>query len=155
MVRYTANGTASEDDEEHVLSDYCDVRGWRHTHFSNEMYTTSWKQKHKMKYLGVEAGLPDHFIILKRKTGEFIPVYIEMKRKKGGSLSDAQHVWIQTLRLADQYVTVCEGGEEAIEFLEAVEKNDEKIIQKYFEKFDKKHEKWLKNQEKQKNDCPF
>lgn len=154
MVRYTANGTPSEDDEEHVLSDYCDVRGWKHTHFSNETYTPSMRQKQKMKYLGVNSGIPDHFILIPTKRG-LIPCYVEMKRQKGGTISDAQFNWIEALLLANQYVAVCEGGAEAIEFVEAVEKNDEKIIQKYVEKFEKKRENWLKKQKKQKNTCPF
>ncbi len=155
MVRYTANGTASEDDEEHTLADYCDLRGWRHTHFSNETYTTSWKQKAKMKYLGVHSGVPDHLVIVPRRDGLVIPVYIEMKRQKGGTVSDSQFAWIKTLKIAMQYVAVCEGGAEAVEYLEAVELNDPQIILKYDEKFDKMFENWEKKQKKQKNECPF
>ncbi len=155
MVRYTANGTPSEDDEEHVLADYCDLRGWIHTHFSNETYTTSWKQKNKMKYLGVHSGIPDHLVIVPRKDGIVVPVYVEMKRQKGGTVSDEQFKWGKALRIACQYVAVCEGGAEAVEFVEAVEKKNDKIIDKYEEKFDKMFEKWEKKQKKQKNDCPF
>lgn len=154
MVRYTANGTISEDDEEHVLADYCDVRGWKHTHFSNETYTTSWKQKAKMKYLGVHSGVPDHLVIVPRKDGIVVPVYVEMKRQKGGTVSDEQFKWIKALRIACQYVAVCEGGDEAVEFVEAVEKKNDKIIDKYEEKFDKMFEKWEKKQ-KEKSTCPF
>lgn len=155
MVRYTANGTPSEDDEEHVLADYCDLRGWIHTHFSNEIYTTSMKQKRKMKYLGVHSGVPDHLVIVPRKDGIVVPVYVEMKRQKGGTVSDEQFKWVKALRIACQYVAVCEGGAEAVEFIEAVEKKNDKIIDKYEEKFDKMFEKWGKKQKKQKNDCPF
>ncbi len=155
MVRYTANGTPSEDDEEHVLADYCDLRGWRHTHFSNETYTTSWKQKNKMKYLGVHSGVPDHLVIVPRKDGIVVPVYVEMKRAEGGTISDSQFAWIKSLKIAMQYVAVCEGGAEAVEYVEAVEKMDEKTLAKYDEKFEKKYENWEKKQKKQKNTCPF
>lgn len=155
MVRYTANGTPSEDDEEHVLADYCDLRGWRHTHFSNETYTTSWKQKNKMKYLGVHSGVPDHLVVVPRKDGIVVPVYVEMKRAEGGTVSDSQFAWIKSLKIAMQYVAVCEGGAEAVEYVEAVEKMDEKTLAKYDEKFEKKYENWEKKQKKQKNTCPF
>lgn len=154
MVKYNANGCPSEDDEEEVLADYCDVRGWKHTHFSNETYTTSWKQKSKMKKLGVHSGIPDHLVLIPTKRG-LIPCYVEMKVKKGGTVSDTQFQWVHALRVAGQYVAVCEGGTEAVEFVEAVEKNNKEIIQKYYEKFDKKYEKWQKKQEKLKNACPF
>lgn len=155
MVKYTANGCPSEDDEEHVLSDYCDVRGWRHTHFSNETYTTSWKQKNKMKYLGVHSGVPDHLVLVPNKSGRFYTVYVEMKRQKGGTISDSQFEWIMDLLTAGQYVAVCEGGSEAVEYVEAVYSQNEKKIQEYNEKFLKKYENWLKKKKKQKNDCPF
>lgn len=155
MVRYTANGTPSEDDEEEILAQYCDLRGWRHTHFSNETYTTSWKQKAKMKKLGVHSGVPDHLVIVPRRDRLVVPVYIEMKREKGGTVSDEQFKWIKSLKIAMQFAAVCEGGREAIEYLDAVEKKDEKTLQKYDEKFDKMYEKWGKKQKKQKNDCPF
>lgn len=154
MTKYSANGCPIEDEEEHVLSDYCDLRGWKHTHFSNETYTTSWNQKRKMAYLGVHSGIPDHLVIIPTKRG-LVPCYVEMKRQKGGTISDSQYEWIHLLKLAGQYVAVCEGGQEAIEFVSGVEKNDAKIIKKYDEKFDKKYEKWLKKQEKKKNVCPF
>lgn len=154
MVKYTANGCPSEDDEEHLLADYCDTRGWKHTHFSNETYTTSWNQKRKMKYLGVHSGIPDHFILIPRRTG-LIPCYIEMKRKRGGTISDEQYKWIHNLRLAGLYATVCEGGLEAIEYAEAVWKNDVKITTKYHLKFEEKYKKWLKKQEKKKNSLPY
>lgn len=154
MVKYTANGCPSEDDEEEKLANYCDVRHWRHTHFSNETYTTSWNQKRKMKKLGVHSGLPDHFILMPRYDG-IIPVYIEMKRQKGGTISDEQFNWINALRLANQYATVCEGGDEAIEYANAVERNDTKIIEKYHQKFEEKRQKWLKKQEKKKNTLPY
>ena len=154
MVKYTANGVPSEDDEEQVLANFCDAAGWMHTHFSNETYTTSWKQKQKMKKLGVHSGLPDHLVLVPTTAG-LVPVYIEMKRRKGGVVSDTQFKWIKALKEAGQHVAVCEGNEEAIEFLNAVHTANPKIIWKYAEKFDEKYEKWIKKQEKKKNDCPF
>lgn len=152
------NLVPSEDEEEHLLAEYCDLKKWKHCHFSNEMWTSSWKQKHKMKYLGVASGLPDHLVIVKRKDGVTVPAYIEMKKAKGGTISDSQFEWIETLLVAKQYATVCAGGDEAIEFVTAVEENNEKVIQEFVEKFEKKREKRLKTiekREKDKKDNPF
>lgn len=155
LPKYASNGCPIEDEEEHVLSDYCELKGWLHTHFSNEMYTTSWKQKHKMKYLGVHSGLPDHFILVPVHNKVLTPVYIEMKRQKGGTISDEQYRWVHALRLAGQYATVCAGGGEAIEVVESIYKGDEKAYQQSCEKFDKKYEKWAKKQKTLENGCPF
>ena len=154
MVRYTANGCPSEDDEEHVLSEYCDLRGWKHTHFSNETYTTSWNQKRKMKYLGVHSGIPDHFILIPVK-GQLVPVFIEMKRQKGGTISDDQFLWVKRLRMAGMYATVCEGGQKAIVYASAVADGDQQIIDFYHKNFDEKFEKWLKKPKKTKKSVEF
>ena len=148
----------SEDDEENMLAEYCDLRGWKHTHFSNETYTTSWKQKAKMKYLGVSSGVPDHLVIVKRPHRAPVPVYIEMKRQKGGTLSDTQFKWIDALYEAGQYVAVCESGHKAIIFLEAVENDVAVILDDFRAIYEEKREKWLKRlkkREKMKKDCPF
>ena len=158
MISYTSNGTPSEDDEEHTLVDFCDLKGWKHTHFSNETYTTSWKQKNKMKYLGVHSGVPDHLVIVRRKDGTTVPAYVEMKREKGGTISDTQFEWIEALLQAGQFDAACEGGEEAVKFVTAVENNDTKTIDEFIEKFEKKREKRLKNlekKEKYEKDNPF
>ena len=149
MPSYTANGTISEDDEEHVLVDFCDLHGWKHTHFSNETYTTSWKQKAKMKYLGVHRGIPDHLVLVPSAIDDvLVPVYIEMKREKGGTISDNQFEWISALKKAGQYVTVCEGGNEAIKFIDAVRYGNKKVLQAFDERFEKKFEKRQRTIEK-------
>lgn len=165
MVRYTANGCPSEDDEEHAVSDYCDLKKWKHTHFSNETYTTSWKQKQKMRYLGVHSGIPDHIVLIPNRVGGFYTVFVEMKRQKGGTISDEQYKWVHALICAGNYATVCEGAEEAIKYLDAIYNQDSQVIEEYVKKFFKKYEKWQKKDKKPKklpknvhfeeNDCPF
>jgi len=44
-------------------------------------------------------------------------VAIEMKRSKGGRVSDAQRYWLRTLNLAGVEAHVCRGCAEAIQFV--------------------------------------
>lgn len=154
-MTYTYNGCPSEDDEENAVADYCDLRGWKHTHIGNEIFTESWKQKAKQKYLGLHSGFPDHVVLVKHKDGRTIPVFLEMKRKKGGEISDNQFDWVEALREAGQHAIVCEGAEQAIKVLEAVAGGDEEPYKLCIEKFYKKYEKNRQKREKAKNSCPF
>lgn len=152
MVRYTANGCPSEDDEEHLLSDYCDNRGWKHTHVSNETFTTSWNQKRKMRYLGVSSGFTDHIVIMKVKKMRRI-VFIELKRQKGGSISDNQYEWVHELQEAGQKAVVCRGGQEAIDYLESIENGTRYQFTLEY-RFQKQYKSWLKKQN-QELEMPF
>lgn len=64
----------------------------------------------KMKKLGKKKGFVD--MILFFDGG--ISVYIEMKRRKGGTLSHEQKDWQQRLKLLGFEAHVCKGAEEAI-----------------------------------------
>lgn len=119
MVRYTANGTPSEDDEEEAFADWLDQKGYRHTHFSNEMFTQSIKIKARMKRLGVHSGPPDHLIIVPCCDGKKRTLYIEMKRQKGGEVSDTQWEWLKDLVDCDGVAAfVAKGFEQAQQITE-------------------------------------
>lgn len=60
-----------------------------------------------MKAEGLSAGVPDLYIPAWN-------VWIEMKKKKGGRVSDAQKDWITYLESIGHTVFVCRGYEEAI-----------------------------------------
>lgn len=152
---YAANGVPTEDVEEATFAKWLDLKHFMHTHFSNETFTKSWSQKRKMKNLGVHSGLPDHLVLVKAKDGCLYPTYVEMKRVKGGVISDAQFMWIRALKMAGQFATVCEGADEAIEYIKAIAARDADKIIKIEAKFDKKYEKWTKKQEKQENSLPY
>lgn len=62
----------------------------------------------KLKAEGVSAGVPDLFI------PEW-HLFIEMKRRKGGSVTEAQSDWIPYLQSVGYTVLVCRGCEAAIE----------------------------------------
>lgn len=64
-----------------------------------------------LKRQGMKAGVPD--ICLPVPAHGRCALYIEMKRRDGGRLSDAQHGWIQALNRAGNLAIVCHGWEEA------------------------------------------
>lgn len=152
MVRYTANGTPSEDDEESAFADWLDQMGYRHTHFSNEMYTQSVQIKARMKRLGVHSGPPDHLIIVPCSDGKKRTLYIEMKRQKGGKVSDTQWEWLKDLIDCEGVAAfVAEGFERAQQITQLFQccawstlaKLEDNLLEKY-----KKHQKNVENREK-------
>ena len=120
------------------LVDYLELKGIKYSHIHHELYTTSRKQKFKMKVLGVKSGLPDYILIIGTKL-----VFIEMKRVKGGTVSKTQKEWIEAIRqTSNAEAYVCRGFEEARELIEtllALQKgkippNTKKVIKKYYSK---------------------
>lgn len=64
-----------------------------------------------LKEQGVKAGIPDIFLPCAR--GEWHGIYIEMKRRKGGRVSDEQREMIRLLIEQGYKAVVCYGWEEA------------------------------------------
>lgn len=62
---------------------------------------------------GWRPGVPDYLIVTENDI-----LFIEMKRSKGGVLSEHQERWIEAIREAGGKVFVCEGFEEAKEVIE-------------------------------------
>lgn len=62
---------------------------------------------------GIQAGVPDLVVLLPFGRA----IFIEMKRRKGGTISAAQKHWITRLRVLGFNVKVCRGSDEAIEFI--------------------------------------
>ncbi len=103
------NATPHEDQECATLVEYLELRGVRYSHIHHEMYTTSRMQKAKMKRLGVKSGVPDYIICFPGKL-----LFIEMKREKGGRVSDSQAEWIESLNgVPNVRAVVCYGFDEA------------------------------------------
>ena len=79
----------------------------------------------RFKAQGVKAGVPD--ICLPVPRGKYHGLYIELKRVKGGRVSEAQGEYIEALRKQGYRVKVCFGMEQArdviVEYLEE-KKND-------------------------------
>lgn len=67
------------------------------------------------KSLGVKAGVPDIFIPV--PSGRWHGMFIEMKKRKGGRVSEAQMDMIRFLNGMGYYAVVAHGCAEAIEFV--------------------------------------
>lgn len=73
-----------------------------------------------LKRQGVKAGVPDMFLPVSRGTSHGL--FIELKRRKGGRVSDEQRRWLNELERQGFAARVCKGADEAmktmIEYLE-------------------------------------
>lgn len=102
-----------EEDEQIAVVRYLELKNLKFTSIPNATYTTSWNQKRKNKAMGVRAGLPDLLVIVKDKL-----LFIEMKRIKGGVVSEEQKEWIDALNLTmGVSARICKGADEAINFI--------------------------------------
>jgi len=65
----------------------------------------------KLKKQGVKPGIPDLFLPVAR--GMSHGLYIEMKRQKGGRVSEDQKAWMEALTEQGYVCVVAHGAEEA------------------------------------------
>ena len=65
---------------------------------------------------GLKAGVPDICLAVPR--GGYHALYIELKRRTGGKVSERQQEWIDRLRASGYRVEVCMGASEAIKVIE-------------------------------------
>ena len=68
-------------------------------------------EAHYLRLEGVKSGVPD--ICLPVPRGGYGALYIEMKRRRGGTVSDAQKKWITGLNAIGNRAVVCRGFDEA------------------------------------------
>ena len=123
-------GVPLEDDEAMVFADWLRAVHIPHTHIANEIggSTTAAKVRAlKAKRMGQTAGVWDYevFIPVKNIYDEveaYQEVRVELKRRKGGTVSEAQKKWGKIYELSGIPHAVCRGANEAIEFIEAIRK---------------------------------
>lgn len=65
----------------------------------------------RMKAEGVRAGVPDLFLAVPR--GDYCGLFVEMKKTKGGRVSEAQKEMMSELERQGYRAIVCQGMEEA------------------------------------------
>ena len=65
-----------------------------------------------LKAQGVKSGVPDMCLPVAR--GGYHGLYIELKRQKGGTVSETQKSWITALNTQGYKAIICHGAEEAI-----------------------------------------
>ncbi|MCX6785942.1 MAG: VRR-NUC domain-containing protein [Candidatus Komeilibacteria bacterium] len=108
------NYIRSEDDEQKALVEYLELRHLKFTAIPNSTFTRSWAVKMRNKALGLRPGLPDLIVISPANR----LLFIEMKRVKGGVVSEFQKSWIEALGSCPGIkAVVCKGADEAIKFI--------------------------------------
>jgi hypothetical protein len=106
-----------EFEEQVALVQYLELKGYKFTAIPNSTYTKSIQQKMKNKRSGLRPGLPDLLVVVPN----IGLVFIELKRVKGGVVSQAQKDWIAALNSCPGVeAVVCKGAQEAIDFLESL-----------------------------------
>ena len=70
----------------------------------------------RMKATGYKRGFPDVFVYEAR--GGFHGLAIELKKEKGGRVSQAQKDWLNALEMRGYKATVAKGFDEAVRVLE-------------------------------------
>ena len=105
-----------EDIEQIQFVEYLDLKRLKYTAIPNSTFTRSWKVKNRNKAMGLHGGLPDILVIVKRWL-----VFIEMKRQRGGVVSDKQREWIKAINETENgKAYVAKGSEEAIKIIETL-----------------------------------
>lgn len=108
----------SEDYEGARFAQWLQDNNYKFSHLSQNTFTRSWAVKAKLKRAGVQKGVPDYIICLKRKP---LLCFIEMKRQTGGQVSSEQKDWIKALNEAGARALVCRGYEEAVKAINEAE----------------------------------
>lgn len=125
----------SEDNECMALVNYLTLKGLRFSHLAQSTSAVSyvggvrkpnWKTIKRNQALGVIKGVPDYIILIERKPTEMagqrnnILLFIEMKREKGGVVSEEQADWINALnKVFGVTAVVARGFDQAKEIIDA------------------------------------
>lgn len=123
-------GVPLEDEEAMAFADWLRAMRLPHTHIANEIggsTKTAKLRAIKAKRMGQTAGVWDYevFIPVVNIDGEidaYQEVRVELKRKKGGTVSPAQKKWGEIYKASGIPCAICKGADEAIKFVEAIKK---------------------------------
>jgi hypothetical protein len=132
-----------EREEQVRLAKYLDGLGLLWCHVPNEGHGGYGKGAQikgaQLRSQGLRKGVPDALVFNKctitedGETLSYSGCAIELKRQKGGRVSDEQKAWIRDLRAAGWRAEVCHGFEEAKELIERLgygKENDEQRCEK-------------------------
>lgn len=112
----TISTTPYEADEQRALMAWVRVSAGRYPelqalyHIPNEGKRTH-RQGADLRRQGMSKGVPDLCLPVPRNG--YGALYIELKRKRGGRLSDDQRRWLDLLNRLGNRAIVCKGWEEA------------------------------------------
>jgi len=106
----------TEYEEACVFVEWLDLRGIKFSHLAQETYTKSWGVKMRNKKQGVKRGVPDYLCIVNNHL-----VFIELKRKGHGVVSQEQQGWIDALNICkNTQAYVAKGANDAISIIEEI-----------------------------------
>jgi len=109
------NKILSEQQEQEQLVKWLEYKHFKFSALPLSTFTKSWAIKIKNKKMGVRAGVPDLMVIVKNQL-----IFIEMKKTKGGVVSEFQDSWIKELNNCNGVKAfVCNGFEEAKKVINA------------------------------------
>lgn len=113
--------TPTEGEEQATLFHWCDMVKGKYPELQLLFHIPNGGERRKseaarMKAEGVKPGVPDLFLPVARVN--YHGLFIEMKRRKGGRVSDEQREWIGNLLANGYAVEVCRGWEEAKDAIE-------------------------------------
>ena len=110
-----------EDDEAFAFHDWLSINRIPHNHRPNEggSGNAGRARSMKMKRQGVSAGAWDYEIFVPQVDGTYRQVEVELKRRKGGTVSEAQKAWQKIYEGAGIPCKICKGWEEAAEFVKS------------------------------------
>lgn len=112
------HGVPTEAEEQALLVDWLRWSGFEVAHIPNGGYRTI-RAAGEMKRLGQLKGMPDLFVFERAPaTGQ--TVWVEMKRRKGGTLSKDQRRVHDMLRARGDAVIVAKGADDAVRQLRAL-----------------------------------
>ena len=109
-----------EDEEQATLLSWCRMNLWRWPELDLIFHIPNGGARSKteaarFKAEGVKAGVPDLFLPVPRDT--FHGLFIELKRLRGGRVSDEQKTWIAALQAQGYRVEVCKGWKSAADVI--------------------------------------
>lgn len=120
------NTSPQEPEEQIAFIEYCETVGIKVVSTQNGMYLPRNKggeqfnifgYMNRQKKMGLQKGFPDLVILARNESKTNECLFLEMKRQKGGKISDEQKEWIQYLDEHDYSVGVAEGCDAAIRIL--------------------------------------
>lgn len=112
------NMTPREGLEQATLFSWAQMQSWRWPELELMMHIPNGGKRSKseaarFKAEGVKSGVPDIFLPVPR--GGYHGLWIELKRREGGTVSREQKEWIARLTEQGYRAAVCRGWEEASE----------------------------------------
>lgn len=115
-----AERVSSESEEQEILFQWAQMRRGMYPELDMMFHIPNGGSRGKaeagrFKAEGVKAGVPD--ICLPVARGEYHGLYIELKRLKGGKVSDEQKDWIRRLDEQGYAAVVCYGWMAAAELI--------------------------------------